>query len=117
MTHQPSTSNAHGAKRIGTAPQTVATFTFDGHPVQAVDGDTIASAVLASGTRVLRVMEDPRDQRGGWCMVGRCSDCLVVVDGTPNVRACVTPVRDGMVVVTQRDLGRGQSVLEVGDTR
>jgi sarcosine oxidase subunit alpha len=31
-------------------------------------------------------------------MAGKCPNCLVNVDGTPNVRSCVTPVRDGMQV-------------------
>ena len=37
--------------------------------------------------------------------MGVCQDCLVTVDGRPNVRACVTPVRDGMRVESQRGLG------------
>jgi len=39
--------------------------------------------------------------RGYSCGTGKCASCLVRVDGTPNVRACVTPARDGMVVETQ----------------
>jgi hypothetical protein len=38
-------------------------------------------------------------------MVGRCSDCLMIVDDEPNVRVCVTPVREGMNVKTQHGLG------------
>ena len=38
-------------------------------------------------------------------MIGRCTDCLVVVDGIPNVPACLTPVSAGLVVRTQRGLG------------
>lgn len=103
------TANSHGARRVGAASPTCATFTFNGATISATAGDTIASAVLAHGSRVLRVMENREDLRGGWCMVGRCGDCLVVVDGTPNVRACITPVRDGMVVLSQFDLGQTQT--------
>jgi len=38
-------------------------------------------------------------------MVGRCADCMVVVDGVPGVRACVTPVSAGLDVRTQQELG------------
>jgi predicted molibdopterin-dependent oxidoreductase YjgC len=37
--------------------------------------------------------------------MGVCQDCLVTVDGLPNVRACMTPVRDRLRVETQRGLG------------
>lgn len=39
--------------------------------------------------------------RGLFCNTGKCASCLMRVDGTPNVRACVTPVHDGMQVETQ----------------
>jgi aerobic-type carbon monoxide dehydrogenase small subunit (CoxS/CutS family) len=45
------------------------------------------------------------DARGGYCMIGRCTDCLVVVDGLPNVPACRTPVSAGQAVRTQHGLG------------
>ena len=39
--------------------------------------------------------------RGIFCGIGVCFDCLVVVDGVPNTRACMTWVRNGMVVSRQ----------------
>ena len=36
--------------------------------------------------------------RGLLCLAGKCPNCLVNVDGAPNVRACITPARDGMQV-------------------
>lgn len=107
-------SLGHGAARIvdhpllGALPAaaTVA-FTFDGRPVEGRVGEPIAAALLAAGYRVLRTMPRFGDGRGGYCMVGRCADCLVVVDGVPNVRACVTPVGEGLDVRTRRGLGTG----------
>lgn len=81
------------------------TFTFDGVVVEGRDGEPIAVALLASGYRVLRTMPRFGDARGAYCMVGRCADCAVVVDGIPNVQACLTPVAPGMAVQTQRGLG------------
>ncbi len=80
-------------------------FTFDGRTIPARDGEPIVAALLAAGVRVLRTMPGSGEPRGGYCLVGRCSDCLVVVDGRPNVRACITPVRAGLRVATQRGLG------------
>ena len=47
-----------------------------------------------------------KEPRGFFCAIGKCSSCFMVVDGVPNVRTCVTPVKDGMVVETQRGLGK-----------
>jgi predicted molibdopterin-dependent oxidoreductase YjgC len=46
--------------------------------------------------------------RGVFCAIGRCTDCIMTVDGTPNVRTCVTPVKDGMIVETQEGHGTWQ---------
>jgi predicted molibdopterin-dependent oxidoreductase YjgC len=80
-------------------------FHFDAEPVTALAGDTVASALLAAGHRVFRTMPKTDDPRGGFCFVGRCADCLMIVDGVPSVRACMTPVAEGMRVRTQRGLG------------
>lgn len=68
-------------------------------------GEPIVVALLAAGLRVFRTMPHTGEARGGYCMVGRCTDCLMIVNGRPNVRTCVTPVEPGMVVQTQHGLG------------
>ncbi len=79
-------------------------LTFDGQPVEARAGEPLLAALLAAGIRSVRTMPNGGERRGGWCLVGRCTDCLVVVDGVPNVRACVEAVRAGMRVETQHGL-------------
>jgi 2Fe-2S iron-sulfur cluster binding domain len=81
------------------------TFTFDGRSIEGRLGEPVVVALLAAGVRVLRTMPRYGDARGGYCMVGRCADCMVVVDSVPGVRACVTPVTAGLDVRTQRGLG------------
>jgi predicted molibdopterin-dependent oxidoreductase YjgC len=81
------------------------TFTFDGLPVQGREGEPIAASLLAAGIRIFRTMPRFGGARGGFCMIGRCTDCMVVVDGVPNVRACVTPVAADISVQPQRGLG------------
>jgi 2Fe-2S iron-sulfur cluster binding domain len=96
----------HDHPLLGPLPPAPAVpFTFDGRPLAARGGEPIAAALLANGVRVFRTMPRSGEARGGWCLVGRCPDCLVIVDGRPNVRACVTPVVAGMRVATQHGLG------------
>jgi len=77
----------------------------DGRELLAYDGETVAAALLASGHRALRLTARAETPRGYFCGMGVCHDCLMTVDGVPNVRACMTPVRDGLSVETQRGLG------------
>lgn len=81
------------------------TFTFDGRPIEAYEGETIAAALHAAGVRILSRTRSGAP-RGLFCAIGKCSSCLATVDGIPNVKTCVTPVREGMVVESQRGPGR-----------
>ncbi len=89
--------------RVGTAPEVergrVISITVDGAPLPAYEGETIAGALLASGRRAWRHTRHGQP-RGLYCGIGLCFDCLVTVNGTPNVRACLTPVAEGMAVET-----------------
>jgi D-hydroxyproline dehydrogenase subunit gamma len=73
---------------------------LDGRPVEAHEGETIAAVLLAEGEIATRTTVGG-EPRGIFCGMGVCFDCLVVVDGVPNTRACMTWVRDGMRVSTQ----------------
>jgi D-hydroxyproline dehydrogenase subunit gamma len=75
-------------------------FVLDGSSVDAYEGDTVAAVLLAQGEIATRrtVKGEPR---GVFCGMGVCFDCLVVVDGVPNTRACMTLVREGMLVQRQ----------------
>ncbi len=86
------------------------TLLFEGRPIQAREGDSVASALLAAGVRSTRLTPRSEAPRGPYCMMGACFDCLAVVDGVPNVQTCLTPVRDGMRIEPQsgaRDLETG----------
>jgi sarcosine oxidase, subunit alpha len=73
-------------------------FSFDGKPVRAFAGDTIASALFAGGRRTFSRSFKYHRPRGLLCCAGQCPNCLVQVDGAPGVRACTEPVRAGMRV-------------------
>ena len=78
------------------------TIHVDGRPVAAYSGETVFAALLAAGVTALRhpLKGQTETARGGFCGMGVCQECRVTVDGMPDRRACMTPVRDGMEVVT-----------------
>src|SRR5258707_13694086 len=73
-------------------------FTFDGRRYEGYAGDSVGSALAASDVKILSRSFKYHRPRGLLCCAGRCPNCLVQVDGVPNVRACVTPVSEGMTV-------------------
>lgn len=80
-------------------------FTFDGQSIEGVAGEPIVAALHAAGIRVLRHSLRHRRPRGLFCAIGNCSQCLMTVDGVPNVRVCTEPLRAGMRVTTQEGKG------------
>jgi predicted molibdopterin-dependent oxidoreductase YjgC len=80
-------------------------FTFDGKTMEGSEGEPIAIALRAQGVVIHRYTTKKQQPRGVFCAIGRCTDCIMVVDGIPNVRTCVTPLREGMAVQTQRGKG------------
>jgi sarcosine oxidase, subunit alpha len=80
-------------------------FTFEGRTVGGFVGDTIGSALYASGRRVFSRSFKYHRPRGLLCCSGACANCMMTVDGVPNVRVCATPVRDGADVRAQNVLG------------
>lgn len=78
------------------------TFTFDGRPITASVGDSVAAALLAAGIRVCRTTPVSGTPRGPYCLMGVCFECLVRIDGMDNRQGCLVTVREGMWVETQR---------------
>ena len=74
-------------------------FTVDGLAAEARRGDTLLTAMLADGLRHVRTSEFGDGPRAGFCWMGACQDCWVVVEGRGVVRACTTLVEPSMRVV------------------
>lgn len=92
---------------IGSAQDDPFEIVVDGTACLAYEGDTLAAVMVRAGspsTRVTRLQARPR---GVYCGIGVCQDCLVVVNGTASVRACLDLARVGDVVSTQEGSGRG----------
>lgn len=77
-------------------------FSFDGVPVQAERGDTLAVALLAAGVNHVRRTAISGAARAPYCLMGVCFECLVTVDGMSNRQACLIEVEDGMEVLSQQ---------------
>jgi len=80
-------------------------FIFDGKEYEAYSNESVAAALLALGVNTFRHSRREHRPRSLFCGIGRCASCNMIIDGVPNVRSCITKVRDGMVVETQKDLG------------
>ncbi len=72
-------------------------LTFDGHPIQAIEGETIAAALSAAGIVTYRQTQSGAP-RGLHCGIGACWDCVVTIDGRIGQRACLTKAVDGMTI-------------------
>lgn len=70
---------------------------LDGETFEAVAGDSVAAALVASGKLALK-RDKSGAPRGLFCGMGTCFDCQVSVDGGPAQRACLTKVRPGMKI-------------------
>jgi sarcosine oxidase, subunit alpha len=80
-------------------------FTFRGKPVRAFRGDTLGSGLYAAGQRVFSRSFKYHRPRGLLCCSGSCPNCMMTVDGVPNVRVCAEPARPGVNVEPQNVRG------------
>ncbi len=90
----------------------IITIDVDGKPIQAVEGEPIAAALMAAGKTIFRYTRKRNEARGVFCAIGQCTDCMMIVDGVPNVRTCITMVKEGMKIQTQIGLGDNASARD-----
>lgn len=74
------------------------TIYFEDRPIAAEEGDMIAVALMNAGIKAFRKTRKNKEPRGIYCAIGRCTDCMMIVNGRPNVRTCITPVEDEMIL-------------------
>lgn len=73
------------------------TVTVNGHETQVYEGLTILQALLQEGIHIPHLCYDIRLPRSN----GNCGLCMVELgDDTRHVKACQTPIREGMVITT-----------------
>jgi predicted molibdopterin-dependent oxidoreductase YjgC len=76
------------------------TVRIDDRIVSAVPGQSVAAMLITVGITSWRTTRKQGRPRGLFCGIGACFDCLVRIDDAPPVRACLVPVRDGMIIHT-----------------
>ncbi len=84
-------------QRVAETDRPAVSFMLDGAPAAALAGDTLLTAILAQGGH-LRASEFGDGLRAGFCLMGACQDCWVTIEGAGRVRACTTPIEQGMRV-------------------
>lgn len=89
-------------KRLKNGPAAPVTLSVEGAEITALAGESVAAAMLAAGYASFRTTPVSGSARGPFCLMGACYDCLVEIDGRPNVQACMTLVAEGMQVRLMR---------------
>lgn len=75
---------------------------FEGMKLDVEKGQTVASALLVGGNTFFRSSVVSGQPRAPYCMMGVCFECLIEIDGIPNQRACMIPVREAMEIKRQQ---------------
>src|SRR5436189_5799144 len=90
--------------RLGETGRAAIRITLDGVQAEALEGDTLLTALLCNGLRV-RDSEFGDGVRAGFCLMGACQDCWVwdaTREGSgQRMRACTTVAADGMSILTR----------------
>jgi sarcosine oxidase subunit alpha len=76
-------------------------FYFNKKIMYGFEGDSIASALHAQGVKQFTTSQKYGRPRGFFCGIGKCSSCLMRVNGVPNVRTCIAPLKENIYVETQ----------------
>ena len=94
--------NRSGAqfKRVAERAGPPVAFSFEGMPFVATTGDSVLAALLSHGL-LLRRHEFGDEPRAGFCLMGACQDCWVWSGHGGRLRACTTPVANGMALFAE----------------
>ena len=90
-------------RSLASPGQNTVTVRIEDREVTVPEGQSVAAAVLAAGIGHVRLTPVTASPRAPYCLMGICFDCLMEIDGEPNVQSCLRQVRDGMVI--RRQLG------------
>ncbi len=94
-----------------TEERKLVSFTYDGKKLTGYEGEPISVALRTAGVMAHRYTAKKHEPRGVFCAIGRCTDCVMVVNGKPNVRTCITPLEEGMKVETQYGVSASKEAM------
>lgn len=83
---------------LGDTPEgRLVNFTYDGQTLQGIEGEPIAAALRVAGVMTHRYTKKRHEPRGVFCAIGRCTDCVMVVNG--KIHLTDHPVVQGMLLL------------------
>ena len=85
-------------KRLDNIIRKPVTIYFEGEEIDALEGDTVAAALISAGITDFRKSAVSNSQRGPYCMMGACFECLVEIDGLGQQQACLVDIKNEMQV-------------------
>lgn len=97
---------------LSVEPRADVRFYWQGRPLTAKEGETIASALFANGIRIFGHHPKDNSPQGIFCANGQCAQCLVLADGKP-VKSCMELVGPEMQVEPANGLPQLPSVTAV----
>ena len=75
-------------------------FYFENKKLEAIDGETISSALIRNGYKKFRIDKEGKD-RGIYCNMGVCNECILNVNGNPSIKSCSTKITNNDIVFRQ----------------
>jgi D-hydroxyproline dehydrogenase subunit gamma len=87
--------------RLGEKDRKTVHLVIDGADASALEGDTLMVAILTNKNR-LRRSEFGAEARSGFCLMAACQDCWVWTATGDRLRACDTPVQEGLSILTEQ---------------
>lgn len=85
-------------KRIQSSKSKKITIFFEEKQIAAYEGESVAAALLCSGVKHIRTAPVSGTSRAPYCWMGVCFECLLEIDGQPNLQSCLIPVQEGMKI-------------------
>lgn len=88
---------------MSNTPSKTVHIIVNGTSVEVPEGVSVAAAVLGhSHERHFYEHSLDGSKRSPWCLMGVCFECMLEINGRPNVQSCMVQVAEGMVVNTQK---------------
>lgn len=92
-------------KQRQTTDEKTVTVTINGTTLAVPVGTSVAALALTQDMRYTRSTAISASKRAPFCMMGVCYDCLMVINGKTNQRACTVLVKQDMQIERQTGLG------------
>jgi len=75
-------------------------ITVNQKKVTAYEGELVSTVLHCEGIRVFQRKQKSGKPSGIYCGMGICYECLVIINGVPNILAFQTPVANRMIIST-----------------